>query len=830
MTEPTTIVEQDIWPMLNRDATLVTVNRRLARYLTAGYTAYQLNEGHTAWETPEIIPFSVWLQRIYDQAALAACARGAATLPVLLTPVQELRVWENVIDESAYGKGLLQIPEAAKIAMQAWEICASWRLPMNEISQAAPDDTLAFLAWADQFQSKCRENQWQDNERLGDAVADLFRSLLIRPPEALVMAGFDELSPLEKSVIDAACAYGAELYALAPPSPNHTLVKQAFADTESEMTAAAKWVRARLEQNPAGRIGVIVFDLASVREKVIRIFDDVLHPGLVLSIKNPQSRIYNVSLGQSLSRYPVVADALLFLHMACSQNVAPNVTPNVTIDEYSQWLRSPFWAGGEKEFTARAILDAEIRKIGDTDIPIRRFMELSKKISSRIWGDPGNIAVLLGCMHRWMDVIEKIPESQKPSFWAETFARLLDTAGWPGDRTLESDEYQSISAWQDSLRRFAEMDLVMPDMDMAFAFADFKRMVDNTIFQPESTNAPVQVMGLLEPAGEAFDFLWIMGLHEERWPQPPRPNPLLPVGAQRRHNVPHASVEREYGFARQILNRLLASAGQIMVSYPVSDGETELFPSSLIAGIPDRLHPEMQMRSSYEYWSQIQASISLEQIQDLSGPPIEDNTPISGGTGILKAQAACPFSAFAKYRLKAERIETPIIGLNAAKRGGLVHRALQYVWEILQSHQGLINRNAYELADAVAEAVGRAIDEQAKNQPGAFTERFSVLERDRLKSLLIQWLEQEKQRSSFTVVQREKKISCRIGGIELQMIADRIDRTDDGRLVIVDYEQRKYPKKTGLPGAWPSLSSRFTVSSSRNRWQVSCLRRLKKER
>jgi RecB family exonuclease len=38
------------------------------------------------------------------------------------------------------------------------------------------------------------------------------------------------------------------------------------------------------------------------------------------------------------------------------------------------------------------------------------------------------------------------------------------------------------------------------------------------------------------------------------------------------------------------------------------------------------------------------------------------------------------------------------------------------------------------------------------------------------------------------VIQREKKERCAIGGIELHTIADRIDRLDDGRLVIVDYK------------------------------------------
>jgi ATP-dependent helicase/DNAse subunit B len=133
-------------------------------------------------------------------------------------------------------------------------------------------------------------------------------------------------------------------------------------------------------------------------------------------------------------------------------------------------------------------------------------------------------------------------------------------------------------------------------------------------------------------------------------------------------------------------------------------------------------------------------------------------------------------------------MEVPVPGLNAAQRGGLVHHALQYVWETLKSHDAFTSRDAIQLREAVQQAVDRAIAGQAGKQAGTFTDRFVALERERLISLLLNWLEIDQQRSPFTVVQREKKEPCAIGGIQLHTIADRIDRLDDGRLVIVDYK------------------------------------------
>ncbi len=528
-------------------------------------------------------------------------------------------------------------------------------------------------------------------------------------------------------------------------------------------------------------------DLAGQRHNVARIFDDVFHPEFGVSSKHASRRLYNISLGQPLSHYPVIHDALLFLDMA--------VTHPVSFDHYSQMLYSPFWEGAEKEVAQRAVLDADIRKIGDLTIPIRRFLEIVEKIRARKGNGANPLAVLADRVTRFLRMVEAMPGFETPSRWAGEFTNLLDALGWPGDRALNSEEFQAAASWREALQRFAEMDRVTGPMNAASAYSDFKRMVDDTIFQPESADAPVQVMGLLEAAGEAFDRLWVMGLSSESWPKPSHPNPLLAVNVQRRHHVPHSSAQWELSFAQKMIQRFADAAEHLVVSWSVSDGDADLSPSPLIAEMKESEHGTMKLRASDDHWSRIQSALEMEKVQDARGPLMEDNTPVSGGTGLVKAQAACPFSAYAKYRLKAESMEVPAPGLNAARRGGLVHRALQLVWEILESRYGLVGRDQESLRAVVESSVERAVAEQARSQPGTFTDRFAALERERLINLVIGWLEVDRQRSPFTVIQREKKEPCAIGGIELHTIVDRIDRLDDGRVVIVDYKTGEVSEK-----------------------------------
>ena len=62
----------------------------------------------------------------------------------------------------------------------------------------------------------------------------------------------------------------------------HVARRCAFPDTRAEITAAARWARDCLEENPASRIGIIVQDLNTLRSSLIRTFDDVFHPFLNL--------------------------------------------------------------------------------------------------------------------------------------------------------------------------------------------------------------------------------------------------------------------------------------------------------------------------------------------------------------------------------------------------------------------------------------------------------------------------------------------------------------------------------------------------------------------
>ena len=77
------------------------------------------------------------------------------------------------------------------------------------------------------------------------------------------------------------------------------------------------------------------------------------------------------------------------------------------------------------------------------------------------------------------------------------------------------------------------------------------------------------------------------------------------------------------------------------------------------------------------------------------------------------------------------------------------------------------------------------------------------IEIERLTKLTLTWLELEKQRSGFEVVEREQEHTEKIGRLQIKTVIDRIDRLDSGQLAIIDY-------KTGQPDPAQWFDGRIT--------------------
>ncbi len=793
MIEPQEISLPQVFATLDRGVTVVTGNKRLAGALRRAYEQAAMDRGREVWPTPDLLPWSAWLHRTWEEVVLG----GAATAgELLLTSPQEQWVWEAIITANMVDRPLQQVPGTVRRVQQAWQLIQSWRLPWDAAVFRYNIDSAAFWEWATEFEARCARNGWLPLARLGAELQRRIRAGDLAVPGELMLIGFDELTPRQQSLLSTLAGSGCELRWVRLMGKKSRVARSGCADGREEALTAARWARRWLDEKPGARIGIVVPDLASQRELLIHALDRILAPRVLSPGCHSGARPYNISLGAPLSTYPLVRTALRLLDLLAS---------SIDLEKAGGLLRSPFLAGWEREAGTRALLDARLRETGELHVAVKTLHYHAAQ-PDRPYSCPA-LAQRLGA---WIGIARNLPCSARPGQWAEWFTQLLSAVGWANGRPLSSEEYQAAEAWHELLGVFAALEPVTGSLGAAAAVAQLWRLAGERTFQPQTGAVPVQVLGMLEAGGLRFDCLWVMGLHDGMWPASPRPNPFIPLPLQRDAGLPHSSEERELRVARTVTRRILTSATEVVVSFPQRSGDEQLRPSPLIAALPLvdsralRLWPAMRWRDA------VHAGARLVPLAQDPAPPLE-NREAGGGSKVFKLQAACPFRAFAELRLGARPLEPAEIGLNAKTRGTLMHRILERIWRALNSHERLLSLEATGLEALVQALVDEAIEEAAGRHPQAFTARFRELEAGRLRRQALEWLELERRREPFRVVEKERKYSVTAGGVRVRLKIDRIDELAAGRRVVIDYKtgevkpRQWFGERPGEPPEEPQL-------------------------
>ena len=779
--------------------TIVTPNRRLATFLTHEYDAALLmaksGARALAWHSADILPLETFFERTYRDLGLRA--RDAA-LPQLLSTFQSQCIWEDLIRKSSDHAGMLSVPQAAHQALGAWQLAYAWHLLPDLRGTVLHQDGKLFQSWAMQYQQVCRERNMIDGAVLPDFLATLMADDA-QLPNVLYTAGFNITTPQRQHFFAACAAAGTRVESVSTGGnfANAKLSRFEFARESDEFRECAAWARRRLDANKKTRIAIVVPELRAKRSQVERALIDALLPGERAEVRmhrDETAHLFNVSLGQPLSEYALVYDALALLEFSQGRAV-----PYLTV---SALLRSPYVAGAQEERAGRAAFDRELREIVAPEIS---FFALQKKLAlAAKSGLPKALANSLSHCGKLRNCIDRttglggMPSPQaSPQDWARHYARVLAAWGFPGEAGLDSVEYQVLQKFRDALDIFASLILAKPRMRANDALVQLRKLLADTIFQAESSDGavpPIQVLGILESAGQSFDALWVTGLSDDAWPLTARPAPFIPAILQRNAGVPEASAAASLALDRRITNGWRLSAPEVIFSHALHASgrkadEQIRAASALICDVAPADVPDARVEAAPADFARAAQACGLrEPISDHAFEMLPTPTHVRGGAAVVRDQAACPFQAFARHRLSAGNLTVPHAGLDAAERGTLLHRALYLVWGKIVSHASLLALDETAREEIVERSVTAAITDARNDGVDALNGRFALIEHIRLVSAIRMWLDYEAERAPFEVVERECKHGVTVAGLAMNLRLDRLDRLEDGTHALIDYK------------------------------------------
>lgn len=758
-------MDSSLSKLISDGATVLTPTQRLSRHIRYQFATDQMSQGKQAWQTPDCLPWTAWCKRSFESLSFRTEDNR-----ILLNNLQQQWLWQEIIGRSKYKDQLLQMSATAKQAAQAYQLAKEWCVPIFPKETYLSEDAFAFKSWADAYEKQKQENHWLDDASLADYIAIHINKL--KPGiNKIVFYDFDQLTTQQLKFKQALIDAGIQVEEINVADRNESANVSKQTDKQAEILAAACWAKQHLEKDQNATIGIITPNLSAIRDKIEYGFASVLTPQKWLAPDESNHKPYSISLGKPLSAYPLIHTALNLLSLGKRK---------VSINTLSALLHSPFISGATEEEAMRAKFDAALRRIGEQQLSLKTLYWIAEMRCKEY----EQCEIFIQLLKTFEISFLSHAKKQTLRLWTTTFSEWLTGFAWPGERSLNSDEHQVMMAWQTALTQLGSLDSLSKPVSFSTALFQLNRLLTETRFQPETPETPIQILGITGAAGMQFDYLWVMGVQDDNWPALMLANAFIPIACQREFNIPIASADAQLELAKLVTDKLIMSAKEVVFSYASQEGDRLCRPSPLIKNIVKELGNEQHE----DYKNKIFESAKIETFIDINAPEIPVGQTANGGSSLFKDQSGCPFKAFARHRLHAESLQQTDIGLSAAERGNLVHRALQYLWQRLKSSENLKYKTELELKELIHSVVLEAIKLQISQQPETFADRFTELEQQRLEQLLKQWLMIESDRSDFKVIATEEWKTILFEDIELHLRVDRIDELADGRCVIIDYK------------------------------------------
>lgn len=777
-----TVTLSGLLDALDRGDVVLLPNARAARQMRAAFHARQRLRGLAAWEPARVLSWAQWTRSLWDDLVLAGVEQR-----LLLNAAQEHLLWRQVLADDTVNRSLGSVESLAELAASAWQLAADYNAAEQLREFASSQDSRIFSTWAGTFVARCRESDVLSASLLNAALEEHVHAGVLTPPASLELAGYVEVSPSQERLLEAFQERGTSVRkrVLGDPDGDAAFRVSVTAQNErAELLLAVRWIRGFLEANrakkPGARVALLLPNPAERRAEIEGVFREILAPELQAVDADLSSTPWEFSSGAALASTAMIADAIAMIRWTQGAMHRERV---------SSLLLSPYFgnlAASEDTRDAAARFDDHwLRRMPLLRPEIEIVDVIALASQAEVSSEANDKRKALQWLREVRALVLRHGDTQRPrgyAEWMELVRGVLSAANWPGGRELSAAEFEARRAWESVLDMVSTLDFAGRRVPFATALQTLELQARDASLTSPSTGAPVMVMSLAEAEGSFFDAAVLISANDVTWPAVERVHPFLSWTLQRTLKMPGSDPTLTASRSRATIEAVLACSGPVMFTHAKEDSNGALRPSPILNALGVRPADAAEL----DLYAYSEAETRYETVVDEGELPPLPSREVTGGASVLKLQAACGFLAFAELRLRARAPESGDLGLDAGESGSLLHRALQAFWRETKTQEILRSMSAAERDEAVMRAVEAAFTGklQARNE---WDRAYLRIQRQRLRSLLWQWLPYELSRGPFTVSDVERRELVDVGPLTLDVRVDRIDSVPGG-VLLVDYK------------------------------------------
>lgn len=754
--------------------------------------AYADKQSATVFTTPRVLGIDVWARETWLQAGSLGITPYSEKLAISAT--EELFLWMDLIQKSQDRYPLLNEAETASAVSRAYQLMRQWQLQDEhaETLQAyrSIPDIDAFLTWSEQFQNRCKNKQLVSLVDCIAQIADQLESgteITLGLEEDILLLNFYQPPPLYQKLFQQLkrhCKVTEVQLASSGSSVSGTHYE--FPTQRAEFHQVAKWAMKIAQQEPSAHIGLIGELGNKQRSELERILAAVLDRNDIIDLSTTQAVFNSTHSARSLIDEGVVHDAFLLFELIKQDQSAEN---------FCRLLRSSFVLPKSNEWEGRFALERILRKRVNLHCQLQDILYYAGQAD-----EPAYCPILHQSLSQLRERYRRLPQRQNPKKWSELFMQILEHFQWPGS-LLTPHQQQVVERFQVALDTLSALTPILGDIDQGKAASCLRRLCIETRHSQEFDHKrQISLYSIEEASGLDFDHIWLLNFNDQVWPPSINPSPFLPYSLQKETGIPGSHSDVQFQFASDAFRILCHSvAVSLQSSHHRSDGEQEFRPSNFskhFAAAP--LSETADPTPHCFYGEPFSSAPSITTVPDQKAVALTPDDQSLGGHQVLSDQSSCPFRAFARYRLNVQELSQFATGLSPMARGLAVHEALEYLFKRVADSQSLHQMSSDALKETSSAAADAAIKYLRGHHKSLMTPRFEQIERQRILSLLQNFIDKEKERQPFTAIAWEQKHQWRYRDMLFHLKIDRVDRLDDESLAVIDY-------KTGKTSA--SLSS-----------------------